>query len=118
MTRSRKRNRYDRAELERVLSNAGVHPLGQYAALVRGINPSRLELTAAERASRYAAKAALQSRAIVEHPTALHVVATQRPGIVALRLRSGRGDLGHAALGQLSEQARTWVMEQLELLPS
>jgi hypothetical protein len=111
MPRPRGRRPLTTEEVEAQLSSAE-GTVQEFCELIRRTNPTRLPLEAAERARRYELKCRLQSELIRRFGEQLQVVAL-RDGIVALRLREGRGDGGHTKVKRLSPEARAFVEAQL-----
>jgi len=82
--------------------------------LIHATNPTERGLPPAVEARRYTEKSALQSLLITDHAERVRVVAHGGPGVVSLRLSSGR-DAGHARLDTLTPEARAWVQQALDL---
>ena len=82
--------------------------------LIRRTNPTRLPLSEAERARRYALKCRLQAELILRFGEELAPTPCA-DGVVALSCRSGRGDGGHAKLERLPPEARDWRVARLGL---
>jgi len=95
---------------------AGRVPLdpGLLVRLIHSVNPTERGLPPAVEARRYTEKSALQSLLIERFPDDVKVVPHGGPGVVSLRLGTGR-DAGHAPLAALSPDARSWVQNALDL---
>lgn len=88
----------------------------EIVAQIRRVNPSGLDLPAAEMARRYALKSRLQSLLVRRFPGELELrVEPEEPGVVLLVHRPSDMEACHAPLATLDEDARAWVQRQLDL---
>jgi hypothetical protein len=110
---TKKRKRRQRPSPDRVLAGgteAGPH---QLIDLIHRLNPTGLDLGAADKEERYRKKRELQSRLVLGFGDELRVEADpQRPSLVILRYR-GR-DACHAVLSDLEPEARARVQRRLD----
>ncbi len=113
MARPRGRKPVPDAEIEEILAGAAIS-LPRLCELIRRTNPTRLPLSEAERARRYALKCRLQAELILRFGEELAPTPCA-DGVVALSCRSGRGDGGHAKLERLPPEARDWLVARLGL---
>lgn len=111
--RRRRRPRIASGRLEAVLEGAVEPGFDELLDMIRAVNPSRLGLSSAERAQRYALKAHLQSLLIQRYYEELAVFPTARSGVVGLRRKAGRGDACHAVVSHLDPEARELVDQGL-----
>jgi hypothetical protein len=109
----RARNALDPEEVLRGRSRPDAVAL---CALIRSVNPTGIELPAAERSRRYALKSKLQSVLVLRFGAEIDVVAdpAEGPGFVLLRHRPTASSAGHALLAELEGEARAWVQYQLD----
>jgi hypothetical protein len=111
--RRRRRPRISPGRIEAVLDGTAEPGFDDLLDMIRSVNPTRMGLSAAERAQRYALKAHLQSLLIQRYFEDIAVFPTARAGVVGLRRRAGRGDACHAVVSHLDPEARELVDQGL-----
>lgn len=111
--RRRHRPRISPARLDAVLDGSLEPDFDELLDMIRSVNPTRIGLSAADRAQRYALKAHLQSLLIERYYEGIAVFPTARAGVVGLRRKSGRGDACHAVVRHLDPEAQELVGQSL-----
>ncbi len=103
------------ADAEALLRRGSAVTIVQLIRLIHDVNPTSRGLGDLDRQRRYALKAKLQSLLIRRFPDELRVVPGDEPGVVSLLHGDAGADACHAALGELEEDARSWVTYQLDV---
>lgn len=107
--RRRRRPRISPGRIEAVLDGTAVPDFDELLEMIRSVNPTRMGLSAGDRAQRYAVKALLQSLLIERYYEDIAIFPTTRSGVVGLRRKAGRGDACHAVVNHLDPEARELV---------
>jgi hypothetical protein len=98
---------------EEVLAGKVVLSARELAELIQRVNPTNRELSPAEVTRRYRLKNQLQSLLVRRFASEVKVSA-DREGVALLAHRGSGKSACHAVLGELDEDARSWVQRRLD----